>query len=229
MKRISIHQPNYIPWLGYFFKIFLSDIFVFLDDVQFSNEGMHNWHYIKTPQGSLRLKIPVQQSLGDRINDVRTKDELDWKTKHLKAIETNYFNTKFFSTIYPFISELVLQDYPNIALMNSTIIVNICKRLGISSEFIFSSDLNIYSKREEKVLDIIEALNGDVYYSGTGAKAYQNENNFTQRGIELRYSTFSPFEYPQQYGSFQSNISVIDFLMNCGFDWDQVVSQQNRF
>ncbi|MCX6238329.1 MAG: WbqC family protein [Bacteroidia bacterium] len=228
MRRVSIHQPNYIPWLGYFYKIAQSDVFVFLDDVQFSNEGMHNWHYIKTTQGSLRLKIPVQQSLGDLINEVRTKDELNWKAKHLKAIEANYFNTKFFDTIYPFLSELLLRDYPNIAVLNSSIIVSICKSLRINTEFVFSSNLVITSKREKKVLDIVEALKGDVYYSGTGAKAYQLEENFTQRGIELRYSTFTPFEYTQQYGNFQPNISIIDFLMNCGFDWNQVFKQQNR-
>ena len=228
MKIISIHQPNYMPWLGYFYKISQSDVFVFLDDAQFSNEGMHNWHYLKTAQGSFRLKIPVQQRLGDPINAVRTKDELGWKVKHLKSIETNYSNTKFFDIVFPFFSEILLQDYDNISALNSSIIRNICDRFGIHTEFAYSSDLNISTKREEKVLDIIEALKGDVYYSGTGAKVYQNEANFNQRGIELRYSTFIPFEYAQQFEAFQANVSIIDYLMNCGFDWVQVLKQQHN-
>ena len=59
-RIIAVHQPNYLPWLGYFFKIFQSDIFVFLDDAQFSNEGMHNYTYIKTAAGLFRLKYPVE-------------------------------------------------------------------------------------------------------------------------------------------------------------------------
>ena len=84
---ISIHQPDYIPYLGYFYKMSQSDKFVFLDDAQYSNDNMHNWNKIKTPQGELRLKIPVENHLGDAINKVRTKDELGWREKHLKTIE----------------------------------------------------------------------------------------------------------------------------------------------
>ena len=87
---ISIHQPNFIPWLGYFYKIYQSDIFVFLDDVQFSNQGMHNYHYIKTSQGPFRLKIPVRKNFKDNINKVWINDDVDWKEKHLKTFIANY-------------------------------------------------------------------------------------------------------------------------------------------
>ena len=121
-RIISIHQPNYIPWLGYFYKIYLSDIFVFLDDAQFSNEGMHTWHYIKTPQGPLRLKIPVNQKLGDKINEVLTRDELNWKQKHLKSIIINYKKSRYFEEIYNDFSVLLLDSYSNLASLNETLI-----------------------------------------------------------------------------------------------------------
>ena len=87
---VAIHQPDYISWLGYFYKMSRSDVFVFLDDCQFSNDNMHHWNRLKTPQGSCRVKIPVEQHLGDPINRVRTRDELGWKEKHLRTVEMNY-------------------------------------------------------------------------------------------------------------------------------------------
>lgn len=227
-KIIAIHQPNYIPWLGLFYKIYQSDIFVFHDDVQFSKKGMHNFHYIKTKDEHLRLKIPVLQSHGDLINQVKTMDELNWKKEHLRRLKDSYSKAPYFKIISNDFEVLLNSDYKNLASMNEEIIKFICLKFGIDTEFVTASTLNLSTSREEKVLDIISALNGTVYYSGTGAAAYQNENDFTERGIELRYSTFKPFEYPQFWGKFESNISILDYLMHCGYDWENVLINQQK-
>lgn len=224
---VSIHQPNYFPWLGYFYKISKSDVFVLLDDVQFSNEGMHNYHYIKTPQGSLRLKIPVEQHSGDLIMNVKTKDFLGWKQKHIKTIEANYKKSAFFSNVFNDYVQLIDREYTNLSEMNASIIEFILAKFEIETKIIKSSELNIASTKEEKVMDICNALNATTYYSGTGAKAYQNESDFNSRGLQLSYSVFKSFEYKQLWGSFQSNVTVLDYLMNCGYDWQQVVDKQN--
>ncbi len=223
-KVIAIHQPNYIPWLGYFYKIFESDVFVFLNDAQFSNSGAHNYHYIKTPQGALRLKIPLEYKHGDKINEVKTKDNLKWKDDHLRKIELNYKKAPFFKEIYDDFDMIISKDYLNLSDQNVAIIKFFVKKLGIDTQFTFSSDLNLQTVREEKVLDICSVLNGTTYVSGTGAKAYQKEENFLDRGIELVYSKFKPFEFKQLWGDpFQSNVSIIDYVMNYGYDWDFVL------
>jgi hypothetical protein len=229
MTSISIHQPNYIPWLGYFYKIAISDVFVFLDDAQFSNHGMHNYHYIKTPAGPFRLKIPVKQSLGDKISEVTTKDDLGWKEKHLKTLETNYRKAPFYEEIYNDFAALINTQYSNIALQNEAIIKFYCDKFNIKTRFEKASALNISTTQEARIIDICVALGGDVYYSGTGAKAYQNEENFSGKGVTLKYVEFQPFEFQQLWGDFQANVTIIDYLMNCGYDWNRVIdSQRNR-
>jgi hypothetical protein len=227
-KIIAIHQPNYIPWLGYFYKIYQSDIFVFLDDAQFSNEGMHNYTYIKTASGSFRLKYPVQQSLGDKINDVRPKDELGWKEKHLNIVESNYHNSVYFNDVFNDYKDVILKDYANIAILNIAFIEFFARKLGINTEYIKASDLNINLSKAEKIIEICRVLGGKIYYSGTGAKAYQKEEDFESFGIELRYSVFKPFHYPQLWEGFQSNVSALDFFMNCGYDWERVFKNQEQ-
>lgn len=214
---VSIHQPDYLPWLGYFYKIAKSDVFVILDDAQYSNNNMHNWNKIKTPQGELRLKIPVRQSLGDKINEVRTKDELGWKEKHLKTIEMNYKKATYFNEIYQNFADILLADYKTISELNTAIIRFYCERLGIRTKFVHSSDLKITTAREERVIDIVTTIGGNVYYSGNGAKAYQVEEHFTQRGIKLQYTDFVPFEYEQLWGKFIPGLSFVDYVMNCGY------------
>lgn len=228
MTTVATHQPNYIPWIGYFYKIFKADIFVFLDDVQFSNHGMHNYHYIKTPQGPFRLKIPVSGSQGDLINTIQTKDNLGWKDKHLKIVISNYKRSKFFEEVFDDFSKLLNESYTNLAVQNDTMIRFYCKKLGIETKFETSSSLNIKTIREDRIIDICKVLKGNVYYSGSGAKKYQNEENFALNGIALIYSDFKPFEYPQNWDGFQSNVTILDYLMNCGYDWQRVVDSQEK-
>ncbi|NBK97808.1 MAG: hypothetical protein EOM50_07280 [Erysipelotrichia bacterium] len=215
---VSIHQPDYIPYLGYFYKIYQSEVFVFLDDVQFSNDNMHHWNRIKTPQGECRLKIPVEHSFGDNINQVRTKDELKWKEKHLKTIEMNYKKTEYFEEIYPNYKEVILSEYPNLSEMNIVINQFICKSFGINPKFVRSSDLNIDSAKEDRVIDICLALGGTTYISGNGARAYQVDEHYENKGIYLKYTDYKPFTYNQRWGEFIPNLSVLDYIFNCGFN-----------
>ncbi len=219
---VSIHQPDYIPYIGYFYKIAQSDIFVFLDDAQFSNDNMHNKNRIKTPQGELTLKIPVDYKFGDAINKVRTKDELRWKEKHLKTIEMNYSKANSFQEIFPKFSELVMKEYNNLADMNIEINKWICAGFGLKPKFIRTSEMNINTVREERVIDICIDVGADTYISGNGARAYQVDEHFSDRGVALKYTDYHPIEYSQLWKEFIPNLSVMDYIFNCGFDWDYI-------
>lgn len=220
----SIHQPDYVPYLGYFYKISRADRFVFLDDCQFSNDNMHNWNRIKTPQGECRLKIPVEHHFGDNINVVRTRDELKWKQKHLKTIEMNYLRSPYFREIFPELELLVNAEYKNIADMNIAINVWISKKFGFKAEFSRSSEMDIDSVNEERVIEICKKIGADEYISGNGARAYQKEEHFTEKGVKLTYTDYKAVKYPQLWGEFLPNMSVLDYIFNCGFDWERVLN-----
>lgn len=222
---VAIHQPDYIPYPGYFYKIAECDCFVFLDDAQYSNENIHNWNRIKTPQGELRLKVPVKQSLGDAILEVTTRDDLGWKQKHLKTLKMNYTRAKFFEKIYPEIETTLMVDYENLADMNIAIIQHICKGFGISPRFERASSLGLNTHREKRVIDICAAFDGSAYLSGNGARAYQVPEHFSERGIELLYTDYHPITYNQIWGDFLSNMSILDYLFNHGYDWTQIETQ----
>lgn len=222
---IAIHQPDFIPYPGYFYKISKCDCFVFLDDAQYSNEGICNWNRIKTPQGELRLKVPVRQSLGDTIQEVTTRDYLGWKQKHLKTLMMNYSKAKFFEQIYSDIENILIPEYKNIAEMNISIIKLICEKFGVSKRFEHSSSFNITTRKEERIIDICTLLGGSVYFSGNGARVYQVEDHFKERGIELQYTNYHSIVYEQRWGKFLPDLSIIDYLFNNGYDWGKIEEQ----
>lgn len=222
--NVSIHQPDYIPWLGLFYKMYLSDVFIHLDDAQYSNQAAHNFNVIKTVNGELRLKFPVKVKFGDLINKVRPKYELKWNEKHLKTIEMSYSKAPFFKETFPSIKEIYMTQFNTVAEFNITLNEFIAAQFGIKPQFVLSSDLAIETKREEKVIDLILAVGGTRYISGNGARAYQTEEHFTDRGVELWYLNYKPIEYPQIKGEFLSCMSVLDYIFNCGYDFDYVIN-----
>ena len=220
MNVVSIHQPCYIPYLGIFYKVWQSDTFVYLDDAQYSNGYVFDWNRIKTPQGECRLKVPTARIFGQKLTEVAPKDFLKWKDKHLKTIQMNYKKAPHFSEVFSDFSDCVLMEYDNLAALNMATMDLFMEKFGWKKEVYRSSDMKLDTRAEARVIEIVQRVGGDTYISGYGGKNYQDEEHFTQAGINLVYSDFHPLAYRQQWGDFLPNMSVLDYCMNEGYEID---------
>lgn len=218
MKVVSIHQPCYIPYLGIFYKIWQSDLFVFLDDAQYSNGYVFDWNRIKTPQGECRLKVPTTRIFGQKLTEATPKDFLGWRDKHLKTIRMNYRKAPHFSEVFSDFSDCILSEHGSLAELNIATMKLFMDKFGWNIPVFRSSDMNLSSKAEARVIEIVQRVGGDIYLSGPGGRNYQSEEHFTNVGIKLVYSDFRPLEYRQQWGDFLPNMSVLDFCMNEGYE-----------
>jgi len=88
MTVISIHQPGYLPWLGFFKKILSSDVFVFLDDVQYKKHEFQNRNKIRTSNGSIMLTVPIMGKFGTTLNQIKIKNSSNWSEKQKKIINS---------------------------------------------------------------------------------------------------------------------------------------------
>lgn len=224
---VSVHQPNYIPWMGYFYKIQKSDIFVILDDVQYIRRGFINRSRIKTPQGTVWLTVPVENkgNYACSINEIKIKNNSNWKENHLKNIEMNYKRTDFFNDFYGVFKSRLMMNYEKLSELNIDIIKTICQLLGIKTKMILSSSLNIDETSTERIINICKTLGADTYLSGRGGAKYQDEKIFEDNSIKLLYSDFSEKKHKQLWGDFSGGLSVIDYIFNCGYKienaWDK--------
>lgn len=220
-KTVSIHQPNYIPWAGYFYKIARSDVFVVLDGVQYPRgQSFAARNRIKTPNGPAFLTVPVHISKGHEgkvlYTDITFSDS-QWKEKHLKTLSLNYKKAPFFQEVFDLIQP-VIRDCEKLADLNLTLIRAVADYLALQTEIVLLSEiLQNFGQKTDLIVDICKALGADVYLSGTGGgKAYNDETLLNQNGIQLMYSDFALPEYPQLWGEFIPKLSVIDLLFNCG-------------
>lgn len=218
MKKVSIHQPCYIPYLGVFYKIWQSDTFVYLDDAQYSSGYVFEWNRIKTPQGELRLKVPTARMFGQLLTEVVPKDFLNWKDRHLQNIRQYYKKAPFFNEVFSDYGDCISMEYGSLAALNMATMDLFMHKFGWNKQVFRSSDMHLQSRAEARVIEITKIVGGDVYLSGNGGRNYQSEEHFTQEGVELVYPGFKAIEYRQQWGDFLPNMSVLDYCMNEGYE-----------
>lgn len=216
---LSVHQPQYLPWLGYFDKIAKSDHFVFLDCVQYKPREFQNRNRIRTKEGWIWLSVPVVAGpAGERQNilDVRVDNQSPWQRKHEGSLVTWYGGAPFFKDYFPFFKETLAVDWQKLSELNVRIIRGMLDVLSIKTPISFESDLSINTTSTQRIIDICKELKADTYLSGTGGKDYLEEALFQENGIRLVYQEFKHPVYPQRYEPFVPYMSIVDLLFNCG-------------
>ena len=213
----AAHQPNYIPYLGYFHKMAHSDVLVHLDTVQFARGGFGNRNRVKVPNGTVYLTVPITHT-GHKATyrDVRWPDN-KWQDKHLTTVEQGYKRAPYFDDVFPIYAHAI-RAHESFVEMTIGLIGSFAAYLGIATRQCRLSELlSQFGRKTQMLVDIGRALGADTYLSGTGGgKEYNDESLLERNGIRLTYSEFEHPTYSQLWGEFVPNLAALDLLMNCG-------------
>jgi hypothetical protein len=219
VKKLAIVQSNYIPWKGYFDLIAAVDEFILYDDVQFTKNDWRNRNKIKTPRGLEWLSIPVGQDISRRIRDVELPDRR-WQGKHWKTLDANYRRAAHFAEVAAVLEPLYLErSHSRLSALNREFIDVICRYLGISTRITYSWDYELVDGKTDRLVSLAEQAGASEYVSGPSAKHYIDERAFATQGLKLTWFDYAGYpEYPQLWGEFSHEVSILDLLFNCGRD-----------
>ena len=212
LKIITIHQPYFMPYLGFFDKMAKSNTFVILDDVQFEKNTFLNRNKIKTPNGPIWLIVPTKGHLSQKINEVKIDDSKHWRNDHLKSIYFNYKKAKNFAKIYPKLEKIYQTKENNLAKFNFLTIGFLAKELELKPKFYFSSEFGLQDTGSKLLLEIAKRLKADVYLSGEMGKEYLQIELFKKEGVKVEFQKFRAKPYQQLWGKFIPNLSTLDYL-----------------
>lgn len=213
---LTIHQPMYLPYPGIFNKMENADIFVFLDDVQYSDGYYYNRNRIKTQRGTLMLTVPLLKSLGQKLNEIRIATNIKWQKKHLKSIYANYSKADYFNSYIDFFEEIYNMQWEKLHNLNMKTMLYIMEALDTNTQFYLSPEPKCESTGTQRIIDICKALDADTYLSGIGGTDYLDQKLFKKNNIRLEFQRYAPKEYKQLWGEFIPNLSIIDLLFNLG-------------
>tara|TARA_B110000305_G_C19361852_1_gene599879 strand:- start:96 stop:758 length:663 start_codon:yes stop_codon:yes gene_type:complete len=216
---ISIMQPHYLPWLGYFYLIYKSKNLVFLDDVKFQYQSWQHRNYILSNNKPILLTAPIDNmTKNNKIVNVKFRSEL-FREKHLKTIHQVYCKTKYFETFFPILEDIYSFKTENISEFNQNFIMKISKLSNINANFYKSSQMQISSPGQDKIIEICKKLNLKTYISTPGSSAYLSEKKFLDENIYLEYMDYSKIESKKKD---DKNLSVIDFIFREGFNLKKI-------
>ncbi|MGB2662315.1 MAG: WbqC family protein [Candidatus Omnitrophota bacterium] len=226
--KVAIHQPQYLPWLGYFDKMDQSDVFVLLDDVQYKKNEWQNRNKVRNTKNWHWLTVPVLFKFKQKVNEVKINNKQNWREKHLKSIKLNYSRAPYFEKYISFFRESYLKEWEYLVDLNLHFIHYLKDALEIKAELVRSSALNVKGKKTERLIGICRHLGADTYLSGAGAKDYLDEEQFKKSGITLKFQNYTHPEYLQTYDGFEPYMSVIDLLFCHGRDSLNIIKEGRK-
>lgn len=176
--KISIHQPEHFPYLGFFSKMANSDLFVILDDVKFRKNYFQNRNRFINKAGAEEwFTVPVQKKdISKNINEVRTSPELRWRKKLLKQLQMNFRED---------LSDIYSGD--KLVSINLKSIEYCRQKLNITTPLVLSSNLEVSGSGTEKLVNICRACNAKSYLSGPMGKEYLDLQQFFNFGIDVDF------------------------------------------
>jgi hypothetical protein len=229
--KISIHQPNFFPWVGYFEKINYSDIFLFLDDsfVHKKNLDLLNRSSFIFGDKKKFFSVPIKKNfLTKKISEVEIVNPSSWKIKFLNSLNENYKKNFFFDDVMYIVKDILSFESNLIAEFNINAIKKLIKILKLNVKIDFSSNFNLKSSSSQKILDLVRLNGCNKYISGLGGKNYLNQEEFLKNKVEIIFNK-SEIDYNQGSVNFISGLSILDLLFNYGIEQSiKIFNNQNK-
>ena len=222
--KVAMMQPSFLPWQGYFELIHKADIFIFLDDFQFSLQSYHQRNRLFVNRDQVDwYTVPVVKALsfGAPLNEVQIDEKQLWQRKMLQRLQHNYAKAPFYSLIFPQLELILLRNFKSIAELNIALVKMVLSLFGWHKEIRLSSAAPSKLTRSERVLELLRSSDAKEYFSASGSFGYMlDEGKFPVTGIEVFFQNFKHQNYRQvgTKGEFIPYLSVFDALFNVGPD-----------
>ncbi|MCW3983071.1 MAG: WbqC family protein [Candidatus Bathyarchaeota archaeon] len=216
---VAGHQPNYLPYLGFFDKIKRADVFIIEDNVQFERQGFTNRNRILTSDGVRWLTVPIEhENKPLLINEVKiaNKAEPNWGRKHWLTLKHGYCKAPYWSDYSDFFEDTYQREWNHLIDLNMYLIKGLMRFLKIDTPLILSSSLNVEGKKSELIVAQCKKVGADTQLAGNGCQGYIDKQLFEREGIKLVFQNFSHPVYAQTRRGFVANLSVVDYLFCTG-------------
>lgn len=218
-----MHQPTFLPWLGWWDKLVRADIVVLLDDVQFPKKGGTWMNRVRVLVNGIPtwLTVPVDRGYHGvrRVREMRIGSDDRWRGRIAKTLATAYARSPYFDEVQPVVEQLLQLPTDRIAELNEHAIRRIADRLCLdTTKLVHQSSLHTTEHSTDLLIELCKAVGGTVYMTGDGSDEYLETQKFAPAGLRLEVQGFTSPRYRQAAETFVPGLSIVDALMSCGWE-----------
>ena len=229
---VSIHQPNFLPWLKLLDKILASDVYVAYDTVQYTKSEYHARQKVKAPTGTSWLSVPLRHVPGTRqpLRDVRLDNSQPFRYRHLKILRSSYASTPYFDEVFAIVEQAYARDHDHLADLNLDLIEGLCGYLTAPVRIVRASQVPHQGDRTQRLVQLIRGVGGTEHLTSTYGADHQHVEweQFDRAGIPLRAQEFAHPVYPQIGRGFVPDLSALDMLFALGPRTRKVLAERRR-
>lgn len=213
----------YFPWIGLLEQIKLADTFVHYDDVQHTR-GFYNRVQVKTANGVRWITVPLRDwHQGQRIDEVRVDDRVDWRKQHYDVLRQAYSKTPFCKEMLALVDSVFARNVETLSDISRASMIALSDYFGLSEKTRFVFSLGIGGHGSRRIHDICVDLEAKTYITGHGARNYLDHGMFERSGIRVEYMNYLKIPYPQVHGEFTPYVTALDLVANCGREGARVI------
>ena len=228
--RVGIIQSCYVPWRGFFDFIADVDLFVLFDDVQYpTGRSWRNRNRLKTGNGLRWVTVPVPSGAGrlpiDHVPIARSPKP--WQNEHRATMERAFATARYRTEALAIWEESISFGDTHLSQLNERLIRRICAYLDINTPIVQARSFAARGTKTDRLIDLLKKIGANTYLSGPSASGYIDANEFLRAGIGLEFKAYNYSTYPQQWGNFENDVSVLDLIANCGPESKQFVRSRS--
>ncbi|HEX2832197.1 MAG TPA: WbqC family protein [Thermoanaerobaculia bacterium] len=214
-----VHQPNFLPWLGFFAKLAASDVYIVMDNVQFPRNSFVNRVRVGGSSPAAWLTVPTRHAgrLELRIDEVEINWESDWTRKHVATLRQRYARSAWIADVLDPIEQILARRYRLLAEQNLELVRFILQVCGIERRIVRGSELHGEGANSALIVSMCKTVGATTYLAGQGAADYEDLGVYAAAGIAYRRTSFVHPVYAQRGGrDFAPGLSILDALLNAG-------------
>ena len=227
--RVSVHQPNFLPWTKLFDKVLASNVYIAYDSVQYTHSEFHSRQWIAGRDGPVWLSVPVLTRGRGRqpLCAVELVPDPTWRAAHLRLLTEHYRRAPYFREVFALLESVYSGDDHLLADFNLRLLTALLEYVGASVQVTRATSLDHEGDNTERIIQLTQAVAGDVHLTSTYGtpRQYIDWLRVADAGIAVESQHFSEPCYKQQFEPFRPDVSVVDLLFNCGPNSLEILAQ----